>query len=143
MNHDEIDSNSSDDYASSELHGNREKAVRSQGADPGTMKKLGEGSTHVDRELEHAKISSKMKTIIDDQDDYIQELENQVVKIHSHMQEMEGQVENLQDIIEFLLRKCNLGDEQKAEMLKERRMLGQHFKMQRNLESNEQLQLHK
>ena len=58
------------------------------------------------------------------------------------MQDMEGQVENLQDIIEFLIRKCNLSDQQKAEMLKERRVLGKYFQMQRSLEANEQLQIH-
>lgn len=134
-----------DEYASSELPNDREKAVRSQGAGPreSSKKKLGAEPENAERDLEHAKISSKMRTIIEDQDDYIQELENQVVKIHSHMQEMEGQVENLQDIIEFLIRKCNLSDQQKAEMLKERGVLGKYFQMKRRLESSEQLDLHK
>ena len=68
-----------------------------------------------------------MKTIIEDQDDYIQELESQIVKIHTHMQDMEGQIDNLQEIIEYLIRKNKLADSDKNEITKERQVIAKYF----------------
>lgn len=37
-----------------------------------------------------AELTEKMKALIEDQDDYIKELETQIIKVHGHMEEMEG-----------------------------------------------------
>jgi len=68
-----------------------------------------------------------MKDIIDNQDEYIQELETQVIKMHGHMTEMEGQLETFQDIIEYLLKKCNNYEAKQDEKSKEMNILSQFF----------------
>ena len=84
-----------------------------------------------------------MKTIIEDQDDYIQELESQIVKIHTHMQDMEGQIDNLQEIIEYLIRKNKLTDSDKNEITKEREVIAKYFQIREKIDKSEQLNLFK
>ena len=84
-----------------------------------------------------------MKTIIEDQDDYIQELESQIVKIHTHMQDMEGQIDNLQEIIEYLIRKNKLTDSDKNEITKERQVIAKYFQIREKIDKSEQLNLFK
>ena len=73
MNHDEIDSNSSDideQYVSSNL----QKNTRSEGAGDqpeGSRKLLFQDKGKSGKAIDHVKISSKMRYIIEDQDDYI------------------------------------------------------------------------
>lgn len=50
---------------------------------------------------------------------------------------MEKQIDNLQDLIEFLIKGCNLRDEEKYEILKERNVIKQFFKLRQKMDGSQ------
>ena len=53
-------------------------------------------------EIEHL---NKLKSIVEDQDDYIQQLETQVVKMHQNGQQIEQQVDTYQELVNLFVQK--------------------------------------